>query len=58
MARTKVAIAGQGGGSQTAFTAGALKTLCEAKVNEEDRDCQHQRDFWRSHLCGSGMVRP
>ena len=35
MARTKIAIACQGGGSQTAFTAGALKTLCEARVNEE-----------------------
>lgn len=29
MSRTKVAIACQGGGSQTAFTAGALKTLAE-----------------------------
>ncbi len=35
MAKTKIAIACQGGGSQTAFTAGALKALCEAKVHEE-----------------------
>jgi NTE family protein len=32
MANTKIAIACQGGGSQTAFTAGALKTLCEART--------------------------
>jgi NTE family protein len=32
MAKTKIAIACQGGGSQTAFTAGALKTLCEART--------------------------
>ncbi|WP_439613610.1 patatin-like phospholipase family protein [Reyranella sp.] len=30
MPRTKIAIACQGGGSQTAFTAGALKALCRA----------------------------
>jgi NTE family protein len=35
MTRTKIAIACQGGRSQTAFTAGALKALCEARVNEE-----------------------
>src|SRR5690242_5769412 len=35
MARTKIAIACQGGGSQTAFTAGALKALCEANVLRE-----------------------
>jgi len=35
MAKTKIAIACQGGGSQTAFTAGALKALCEARVIEE-----------------------
>ena len=34
-ARTKIAIACQGGGSQTAFTAGALKALCEAKIADE-----------------------
>lgn len=33
--RTKIAIACQGGGSQTAFTAGALKALCEAKFDDE-----------------------
>jgi NTE family protein len=33
--KTKVAIACQGGGSQTAFTAGALKALCEAQIREE-----------------------
>jgi NTE family protein len=33
--RTKIAIACQGGGSQTAFTAGALKALCEAKIMDE-----------------------
>lgn len=33
--RTKIAIACQGGGSQTAFTAGALKALCEAKIGDE-----------------------
>ncbi|MCW5735323.1 MAG: patatin-like phospholipase family protein [Enhydrobacter sp.] len=35
MAKLKIAIACQGGGSQTAFTAGALKALCEAKLGEE-----------------------
>ena len=35
MSRLKIAIACQGGGSQTAFTAGALKTLCEARIDEE-----------------------
>jgi NTE family protein len=34
-AKTKIAIACQGGGSQTAFTAGALKALCEAKIEDE-----------------------
>ena len=34
-AKTKIAIACQGGGSQTAFTAGALKALCEAQVPDE-----------------------
>jgi NTE family protein len=35
MAKTKIAIACQGGGSQTAFTAGALKTLIDARREEE-----------------------
>jgi NTE family protein len=35
MPKTKIAIACQGGGSQTAFTAGALKTLIEARREEE-----------------------
>jgi NTE family protein len=35
MAKTRVAIACQGGGSQTAFTAGALKALCETDIAEE-----------------------
>jgi NTE family protein len=35
MARIKVAIACQGGGSQTAFTAGALKALVEAGAGHE-----------------------
>jgi NTE family protein len=35
MAKTRVAIACQGGGSQTAFTAGALKALCEANIVDE-----------------------
>jgi NTE family protein len=35
MTKTKVAIACQGGGSQTAFTAGVLKGLCEARVADE-----------------------
>jgi NTE family protein len=35
MPRIKVAIACQGGGSQTAFTAGALKALAEAGVKED-----------------------
>ena len=34
-AKTKIAIACQGGGSQTAFTAGALKALCEAQLADE-----------------------
>jgi NTE family protein len=34
-AKTKIAIACQGGGSQTAFTAGALKALCEARIQDE-----------------------
>jgi NTE family protein len=33
--KTKIAIACQGGGSQTAFTAGALKALCEARIQDE-----------------------
>jgi hypothetical protein len=33
--KTKVAIARQGGGSQTAFTAGVLKALCEADLQDE-----------------------
>jgi NTE family protein len=35
MSRIKVGIACQGGGSQTAFTAGALKTLIDSGVNKE-----------------------
>ena len=35
MPKTKIALACQGGGSQTAFTAGAVKTLCEARLGEE-----------------------
>ena len=35
MPKTKIALACQGGGSQTAFTAGALKTLCQAQLGEE-----------------------
>jgi NTE family protein len=35
MAKTKIAIACQGGGSQTAFTAGALKALCDAELRDE-----------------------
>ena len=37
MARTKIAIACQGGGSQTAFTAGALKALSEERREIADR---------------------
>ena len=33
--KTKIAIACQGGGSQTAFTAGVLKALCEASLQDE-----------------------
>ncbi len=35
MAKTRIAIACQGGGSQTAFTAGVLRALCEAGVHQE-----------------------
>lgn len=35
MGKLKIAIACQGGGSQTAFTAGALKTLCEARTSRQ-----------------------
>src|ERR1700731_137360 len=35
MAKTKIAIACQGGGSQTAFTAGALKALCDGRLKDE-----------------------
>ena len=35
MSRLKIAIACQGGGSQTTFTAGALKALCEARIDNE-----------------------
>jgi NTE family protein len=35
MSKLKIAIACQGGGSQTAFTAGALKALCEAKAFQD-----------------------
>jgi NTE family protein len=38
MAKTRVAIACQGGGSQTAFTAGALKALCETATANDDID--------------------
>jgi predicted acylesterase/phospholipase RssA len=34
-AKKKIAIACQGGGSQTAFTAGALKALCEERIADE-----------------------
>jgi NTE family protein len=34
MAKTKIAVACQGGGSQTAFTPGALKALADEKVGE------------------------
>ena len=33
--KTKIAIACQGGGSQTAFTTGVLKALCEAHLQDE-----------------------
>ena len=36
MEKPKVAIACQGGGSQTAFTAGVLKALCENKNKIRD----------------------
>lgn len=35
MKKTKIAIACQGGGSQTAFTAGVLKSLSEANIGDE-----------------------
>jgi NTE family protein len=35
MPKPKIAIACQGGGSQTAFTAGALKTLCEEQIGQD-----------------------
>lgn len=35
MTKLKIAIACQGGGSQTAFTAGALKALCNEQIAEE-----------------------
>ncbi|WP_421996452.1 patatin-like phospholipase family protein [Reyranella sp.] len=35
MPKPKIAIACQGGGSQTAFTAGALKKLCEARIGQD-----------------------
>jgi NTE family protein len=35
MAKIRIAIACQGGGSQTAFTAGALKSLCEAALADQ-----------------------
>ncbi len=35
MMKTKISIACQGGGSQTAFTAGVLKALCEAGLEDE-----------------------
>ena len=35
MTKLKIAIACQGGGGQTAFTAGALKTLCEEEVGRD-----------------------
>ena len=35
MAKTTIAIACQGGGSQTAFTAGALKALCDGRLKDE-----------------------
>jgi hypothetical protein len=35
--KTKIAIACQRGGSQTPFTAGVLKALCEAHLQDERR---------------------
>ncbi len=35
MAKLKIALACQGGGSQTAFTAGALKRLCEEQIHDD-----------------------
>lgn len=35
MPKTRVAIACQGGGSQTAFTAGALKALCRPQMRDQ-----------------------
>jgi NTE family protein len=35
MAKTKITIACQGGGSRTAFTAGALKALCDCRLKDE-----------------------
>jgi transposase InsO family protein len=35
MEKIKIAIACQGGGSQTAFTAGALKALCDGRLRDE-----------------------
>lgn len=35
MEKTKIAIAGQGGGSQTAFTAGVLKAQCDSRLRDE-----------------------
>ncbi len=38
MKQIKIAIACQGGGSQTAFTAGAVKALIEAQAGEAGKE--------------------
>ena len=56
MTKPKIAIACQGGGSQTAFTAGALKALCQAQIGEEFDIVEHQRHLGRGGVRDAGLV--
>ena len=54
--KTKVAIACQGGGCQTAFTAGVLKRSA-TPFCRTNRVREHQRNLRRRALCSARLVR-
>ena len=54
--RNRVAIACQGGGSHTAFTAGVLQGLLGQPAGGSRSGCP-ERHFRRGHLCGTGLGR-
>jgi len=66
--KTKIAIACQGGGSQTAFTAGVLKALCEAHLQDEfdfvsisgtsgGALCPNGKEGWLEGRSSTGPIR-